>query len=290
MKNRVKIGFACAGTPTPAVARFGTAYVLSIDGHSILIDCGPAATYKLTRLGVNVTDISEILFTHHHYDHDSDYPCLVLTRWNHLVDHSTPLRVWGPEPTERLTQALFGEQGVYALDWRARTEAVASKEIFVSRGGSLPRPALRVEARDVTPGMSFRVQGCDVSVHTACHVQPWLSSVGYRIETPAGGVCFVGDSGPCQTITEAAQGARVLVVNCWDHTRHMDDDPVSCCMFNPREAGALAAHTGVARLVLAHLSAKQASLENRETLQAAVRDGGYAGECIVAEEGMWLPV
>jgi hypothetical protein len=69
-----------------------------------------------------------------------------------------------------------------------------------------------------------------------------------------------------------------------------EDDPVSRCMFNPREAGALAAHTGAARLVLAHLSAKQAALENRETLHAAVRDGGYAGECVVAEEGMWMPV
>ena len=32
-----------AGTPTPTPSRFGSAFVLDIDGEKIMLDCGPAA-------------------------------------------------------------------------------------------------------------------------------------------------------------------------------------------------------------------------------------------------------
>jgi hypothetical protein len=42
---------------------------LDVASRSLLIDCGPATTYKLTRAGRRTPEISLLLFTHHHFDH-----------------------------------------------------------------------------------------------------------------------------------------------------------------------------------------------------------------------------
>ena len=63
-----------AGTPTPTPTRFGSAYVLDIEGEKIMFDCGPATTHKLVQSGLWPLDIDYIFFTHHHFDHYIDYP------------------------------------------------------------------------------------------------------------------------------------------------------------------------------------------------------------------------
>ena len=40
-----------AGTPTPTPTRFGSSYVVDMDGQYLMVDCGPAATHKLVKAG-----------------------------------------------------------------------------------------------------------------------------------------------------------------------------------------------------------------------------------------------
>ncbi len=68
-----------AGTPTPTPARFGSSYVVQIGDEYLMFDCGPAATHKLVQAGLRPTQIDYLFFTHHHFDHDVDYPCFLLT-------------------------------------------------------------------------------------------------------------------------------------------------------------------------------------------------------------------
>lgn len=75
-----------SGTPNPAPDRFGTAFVLKIDDHDlIMVDCGPGATLKLAQAGYSPVDVGALFITHHHYDHNVDVPCLLLCRWDQLV-------------------------------------------------------------------------------------------------------------------------------------------------------------------------------------------------------------
>ena len=131
-----------AGVPTPTPRRFGSAYLLDVADRGILIDCGPATTHKLTQAGRAAPDVSMLLFTHHHFDHNADYPCFVLTRWDQDI-HQTPLRVYGPPPTAALTRKLFeAPDGAYVCDWNARVEHPGSQRVFANRGGRPPRTAL----------------------------------------------------------------------------------------------------------------------------------------------------
>ena len=68
-----------AGSPTRTSARWGTCFLLEIGDERVMIDCGPASTYKMYRMGVSPTEIEHLFFTHLHSDHISDYPCFLMT-------------------------------------------------------------------------------------------------------------------------------------------------------------------------------------------------------------------
>ena len=90
-----KIYFVSSGTPTPTKSRFGTCYVLQIGGEFLMFDCGPAATHKLVKMGLFPTQIDYLFFSHHHFDHNVDYPCFLLCRWDQSVGKENTLQVWG---------------------------------------------------------------------------------------------------------------------------------------------------------------------------------------------------
>ena len=96
-----------AGTPTPTPERFGSSFVAEFGGNQVMIDCGPAATHKLVKAGLWPTDIDYIFFTHHHFDHDVDYPCFLLCRWDQSIGKENQLKVYGPTLTEKITEDLF---------------------------------------------------------------------------------------------------------------------------------------------------------------------------------------
>ena len=121
-----------AGTPTPTPTRFGSSYVVEVAGEKIMIDCGPATTHKMVKAGLWPTDIDYLFFTHHHFDHDVDYPCFLLCRWDQSVGRENRLQVYGPPPTEKFTDDILRE-GV----------------LFAATAASLPttgRPAWRTRA------------------------------------------------------------------------------------------------------------------------------------------------
>src|SRR5438093_737529 len=110
-----------AGTPTPTADRFGTSYVLDLGGGRLaMFDCGPAATHKLVKAGIRPTSVDHLFFTHHHFDHDVDYPCFLLCRWDQSIGKENQLRVYGPTLTETITERILGEHGAFVHDWKAR--------------------------------------------------------------------------------------------------------------------------------------------------------------------------
>jgi ribonuclease BN (tRNA processing enzyme) len=206
-----------AGTPTPTADRFGTSYVLDLGGGRLaMFDCGPAATHKLVKAGLWPTKVDHLFFTHHHFDHDVDYPCFLLCRWDQSIGRENRLQVFGPTLTERITERLIGERGAFTHDWQARVGHPLSQRVYRNRGGTvLPRPGPSVEAKDVDPSFVFTGSDWEVRAAPAEHVQPFLDSLAYRVETPTGSIVFTGDTQPCQSVIDLARGADALVCMCW---------------------------------------------------------------------------
>jgi len=278
------------GTPTPTPDRFGTAFIAEVDGEFIMFDCGPAATHKLVKVGLWPTQIDTLFFTHHHFDHDIDYPCFLLTRWDQSIGKENRLRVFGPTLTEALTEGVIGEQGVFAHDWKARVHHPTSQAAFVNRGGTLPRKPPSIDAKDIGPGTVHTGKTWEVTSAHAQHMQPYLDSLAYRLETKGGkSIVFTGDTEPCDSVTDLARGADTMLCMCWDDQEAMDRNGESPGQSGTVEAAEMAQEAGVKELVLVHTG--------RNITTHGVREKGigdihrvYGGRVVFAEELMTLDV
>ena len=283
-----KLHILCAGNPTPTAKRFGTSFVLELDDvPPLMFDCGPAATYKLAKAGFSPTQIEHLFFTHHHFDHNADYPCFLLARWDQSL-HTTPaLHIRGPQPTAQITERLIGEEGAFRDDLTARMNAAGSHAVYVNRGGVLPRPDPTVDALDIEPGYSHDCGSWQVSSALGSHMEPWLRLLVYRVDYADFSIVFATDTKPCAPPIELATGADVLVITCWDHQEIVDRDSVTKAMSGTRDVAEIAAQAGVGRLVLTHFCS---GFTEPESLDRARREIGsiYDGEVVFGNELMVL--
>jgi ribonuclease BN (tRNA processing enzyme) len=202
-----------------------------------------------------------LFFTHHHFDHNLDYPHIVLTRWDQGAGKIKDLRVFGPPPTERMTDQLFGQEGVYDSDIVARTNSVGSIDLYLARGGTLPRQRPRVVAQDISGGVVCSGDGWLVRAALTTHVEH-LRSLAYRVDSTEGTIVFAGDTEPCRSVVELSTGADVLIHPCNINSKAAGATP-------PIEAGRVAAAAGVRTLVLIHLGAV---LDQTDTVKAILTE------------------
>ena len=285
-----KIHILGAGTPTPTPDRFGSAFAVQMGGETMMFDCGPAATWKLVKAGLKPTDVDYLFFTHHHFDHDVDYPCFLLCRWDQSVGTETELSVFGPTLTETLTRRILHEDdGAFAHDWKARVGHPLSQRVYANRGGKLPRRPPSVRARDVGPGLVHTSREWRVSAAPGEHVQPFLDSLAYRLDGAEGSIVFTGDTQPCESVVNLARGADVMLCMCWgdeERIRAIGEAEGTC---GTHGAARMAQEAGVKKLVLVHIGAELAQHGPMEKGIGDVRRL-YDGEIVFADELMSLEV
>lgn len=276
-----------AGTPTPTKSRFGTSYILKLDKDYLMFDCGPATTYKLVKVGLFPTEIDYLFFTHHHFDHNSDYPCFLLSRWDQSTGKEHKLEIFGPPPTKQITELLVGAKGAFSYDWKARINAPVSQSVYVNRGGSLPRPEPSFKVKDIGPGKVKEHNHWRVTAAKANHVQPWLESLAYRVDSDGKSIVFTGDTDLCESVSKLAQGTDILVVNCWDHQVTMEKNGEAPGQTGTLDAARMAQEAGAKKLILTHIGPHLTKPGSREKGIADIARL-YQGEIIFGEELMSL--
>lgn len=228
-----------------------------------MFDCGPATTYKMAQMGLSPLDVDYLFFTHHHFDHDVDYPCFMLTRWDESIGKENKLNVFGPNNTESITDRLVGDNGAFAYDLNARINHPLSQKMFERRGGTLPRPALSVNATDIGPGTVFTGNDFEVTAAPAEHVEPFHDSLAYRLDSKEGSIVFTGDTQPCERVVELAHGADALVSMCGNFQSNLDERGIASGQTGTLGAAEMAAEAGVKELFLVHAGPEVSSPEGR---------------------------
>ena len=273
-----------AGTPTPTPERFGSAFALQIGNDLVMIDCGPAATHKLVKAGLWPTKVDYLFFTHHHFDHDIDYPCFLLCRWDQSTGKEKTLQVFGPSPTVKITHGILDEnEGLFAHDWIARVNHPLSQQIHVNRGGTLPRNPPSVKAKDIGVGKVFSADKWHVTTAPAKHVQPYLDSLAYRFDTPNGSVVFTGDTEPCDTVIELAKDADLMLCMCWDEQSVMNETGEQSGQCGTSGAARMAAQANVKKLALVHIGPNLSKSTVMDRASRHLKDI-YDGEIVFANE------
>ena len=286
----MKLTLLGTGTPAPSIKRQSSGYLVEAGDEMIVLDHGPGAHQRLIEGGYKATDVTHALFTHLHYDHCMDYPRLVLQRWDIGAGKVPDLQIYGPAPLKRMTESLFGPEGVYADDVRARTQHQASLDVFRARGGQLPRKLPNPQVNEIKPGDTIEGKGWRATVGESSHMQPYLHCYGYRIESGGSSLCYAGDSGGvCETVIALAKKADILI-----HMMHLASGTEPSAQFRSSSG----AHTDVAEvarraevgaLVLTHFTPLIDVPGTRERLISEMSEI-YEGPIIWGEDLMTLSV
>ena len=277
------------GSPSPLTHRGGSSYLLRVGGETLLFDCGPACVRRLLEKGINPREISQLFLTHLHYDHCVDYGYLVLTRWDQGVGKIPDLVVCGPAPLARMTQQLFGEEGVYGPDLAARTQHPGSHYIYEMRGGQLPRQRPAPLVTEVADHSVVEGNGWQLETAEVVHVQPQLTCLAYRLTTDECTIVFGGDTAPTPRLTELARDADVLLHMCHFDNIAITDKRMTDCCSGHLDAARTARDAAVRTLVLVHITEQLESPGGRERVIGEVGQI-FDGHVIFGEDGLEVPL
>ncbi|MEM9199052.1 MAG: MBL fold metallo-hydrolase, partial [Pseudomonadota bacterium] len=224
--------------------------------------------------------ITHLVFSHLHSDHMMDYARLVHAAWD---AGAPPLKVHGPAPIAEVTRRLFGPEGAFAFDLHARTDLKPSQEVWLARGGSLPRPWPRPEITEIAAGDRIEGEGWRIESCTVPHAQPILDCFGFALSSGGRSFVYSGDAGLCAPLRALAQDADLLLHWCYRLDGEAAPAGMAAVTPTPSEIAAMAAEAGVKRLMLTHFRAHMDSDANIAAALAAMR-GAFDGPVSVAED------
>jgi ribonuclease Z len=191
------------GTGCPAVhaQRYGPAQIVRHGDTKLLVDCGSGVTQRMAQAGFSGRDIDAVLLTHMHSDHIIDLFQLVISSWHQGRDR--PQRVFGPPGTYNYVDGLVSL-------WQSEMERRIEHE---RRPSAL---ALQTEVTEIKPGEEVEFGALRLRAVEVDH-KPVRHTYGFVFESDQARLVISGDTRPCDALTEAAQGADLLLHEVFVH-------------------------------------------------------------------------
>lgn len=238
-----------SGSPEAYARRASSGYLLEVGGDKVLFDIGGGVVSNLLQAGFVPGDITHLYLSHLHSDHMMDYARLIHAAWD---EGAPPLKVYGPAPVKAIHDKLFGHDGALATDLIARTELPQSREVWVARGGALPRPWPAPQITEITPDHICDHGGWQIRAAQAHHAEPLLTCMAFSLEAEGRKFVYSGDTGITGPIRALVKDADLLLHWCY----RLDGEEVSAQMAatapTPTEIARMAVEEGVGKLLLTH--------------------------------------
>ena len=290
MSTNLRLILLGTGNPTPRAHRAGQSIAVLSNDAGAIFDLGPGSAMNLFTSSVDPLQIDQLFFTHHHFDHMADFGHFVMARWDQGAGAGDALSVYGPPPLRRIADQLFGPQGVYGPDLQARTRHPLSQRIHQLRGGPMPRTLPVLDVHELEEGETVTGDRWTVTTGPARHVQPYLTSLSYRLETPSASVVISGDTRPLPALVDFARDADVLVHMAMDLQDEIDGWPeIATSCTGAAGAARIAAQANVKRLVLVHLDTTADDPQCGAAMLAEAH-ANFPGDVILGEDFQEVPV
>ncbi len=249
----MKITLLGTGSPDPSLARASSGYLVEVAGELVLFDHGAGAHENFLRTGNDATWVNTLFLSHLHSDHILDYARFVHSRWDQGAGRIPEPTVYGPAYTARMSELLFGRDGVLHPDLDGRINAPGSQKVFLDRGGTLPRRRPEPRVVPLHDGMIVETDHWKVTAREVLHQPGFIDAFGFRLETDAGTLAYSGDTGPCDGIRDLAQDADILIHMCYFVSGSFTPARGPLTASGHMECARLAADAGVRTLVTTHL-------------------------------------
>jgi ribonuclease Z len=288
----MRIRLLGTGTPTPSTKRKSSGYMIEVGDAVILFDQGPGSYHRMLEAGKRPDQVTHLFFSHLHYDHCADYGTLVLTRWDQGVGKIPELKVYGPAPIARMTDLLFGKDGVYESDLTSRTHKAGSLAVYQARGGVLPRLRPKPVVSEISAGDVVEESGWRLKAVDAIHAQPYLNCLAYRLDCPEGSLVYTGDTAPSDAVIDLAERCDVLIHMCHYISGTIKppfDREAASSIAGHRDAAEVAKKAGARNLVVTHVTESIDLPGVRERVLGEMAEI-YKGNIFFGEDLMEIPV
>ena len=282
----MKLTLLGTGSPEPYARRASSGYLIDIGDETLQFDCGGRSYSRLLEAGRMPQEVDWLLLSHLHSDHMLDFAALSHARWD---QGAAPLKVCGPSPIARIADQLFSPNGVLQNDLDARINHRPSQEIWEERGGAIPRPRPRFDIAEIGPGAVFGGDGWSICSVEVPHAQPHLTCMGYRIDAGEASLVYSGDSGPCDALTELANGAEVLIHMCFNLSQEIRSPKWLAGSSGHLEVAQTAAAADVGTVILTHLRPHMDAEGVHERIFEEMSEI-YGGNIVIGEDLMELEI
>jgi ribonuclease Z len=255
----------------PTAQRAPTALLVRRGGERLLFDCAEGTQRQLLTSSIGLVDLREVFLTHFHADHYLGLPGMLKTFA--LRGRELPITIYGPRGLRELFGSLrriFGkltygyelvelpsnavlERGEYRIETFPVAHGVSAIGYALVEG---ERPGrFDVEAADAIgvpagPERGALQRGDSVTLADGRTITPDAVLGPAR---PGRKLVIAGDTGPCETVLEAAHGADLLVHEATfleDERERARETAHSTAV----DAAEIARDAGVTILALTHLS------------------------------------
>lgn len=187
----ITIGTGC---PEPVIGRAGPCTLVQYKGNYFLVDVGDGTTKRLCEMGIPVAAIKNVLFTHHHADHNEGYTKWLINSW---MTGRKELDLIGPPRTK-----MFHEMLLNFYDEDLKYRATLS---------SLPLEAMySAKIQEFEGANTFELDGVTISTGELTHT---MYNLGYRFEIDGKAIVVSGDTSFDEDLITLAKNADVLVMD-----------------------------------------------------------------------------
>lgn len=240
------------------------AFVVQSDSQTIMFDCSEAVRFRLEQAGFDYVKINHVCISHCHPDHYAFVHFLqsigCINSW--LGPHNERIDLYAPR---QITETFDTLWAMYTPDDPKR-----EKRIW---------PVLELHPMS-NPDMQERKIGAHkLTSYSVYHGFGNVDACAFRLEADGKVFVYSGDTGECDGIRKAAQGADLFLCEA---SARIDDleNPYKYGHLTPKVAGDIAHKAGVKHLVFFHYT----GLNSDEDMIANCRESGFAGQLTIAKD------
>lgn len=183
-----------SGSPHFNENRASASVLISAGDTKILVDMGNGTQANLNKLDLKAREISSLLFTHHHLDHNEEFIPILISSL--LGKHN--FSIVGPPNTVKLTETnleLYKEDISYRLGKTQRT-LVDRKKAFT--------------VKDIQGGESFNIGEIEVSTIKVPHT---IHAIAYRFDYKGESIVITGDLTYSSKLSVLAKNADFMIID-----------------------------------------------------------------------------
>lgn len=276
-----------SGCPVYNAARSGPSALVQYGDKNYLVDVGNGTQTRLNELGLNIRDLTGVLITHHHLDHNEEFIPLYIG----ACLAGGQAEFIGPQGTKSLSDFIlkfYAEDIAYRLgprDIKNNTPSVT----------------------EINGGDTFSLGGIKV---TTAEVNHTIYTVAYRFDVEGKSIAISGDTAYSENLVKLTRGVDVLIMDSGgsivlkkgtgmnraanQQRPNMKRRPGNApgragpqkAHATMQEVGEMAAKAGVKKLVLTHI--RPGEVDEKATRAALSKY--YSGDVVVGYDGLKITI